>query len=103
MAELLRDAAAERIHPQSVNRLLAAFSHVEGTDARVQPLIEPLSDRELEVLQHLAQGLSNRAIATQLFVSLAAIKWHARNIYGKLDVANRTQAVAKARELGILV
>ncbi|MBD2307241.1 LuxR family transcriptional regulator [Chroococcidiopsis sp. FACHB-1243] len=103
MAELLRQAVAEGIHPQSVNRLLAAFSQVEGTAAKVQPLIEPLSDRELEVLQHLAQGLSNRAIADKLFVTLAAIKWHARNIYGKLDVSNRTQAVAKARELGILV
>ena len=103
MAELLRDAAADEMHLQSVNRLLAAFSQVEGTDAKVQPPIEPLSDRELEVLQHLAQGLSNRAIADQLFVTLAAIKWHARNIYGKLDVSNRTQAVAKARELGILV
>ena len=102
MAELLHLAVAEEIHPQSVNRLLAAFSHVEGTDAKVQPLIEPLSDRELEVLQHLAQGLSNRAIADKLFVSLAAIKWHARNIYGKLDVSNRTQAVARARELGLL-
>ena len=83
--------------------MLAAFSQVEGTDAKVQPLIEPLSDRELEVLHHLAQGLSNRAIADKLFVTLAAIKWHARNIYGKLDVSNRTQAVARARELGILV
>ncbi|WP_241994080.1 response regulator transcription factor, partial [Chroococcidiopsis cubana] len=102
MAELLHLAVAEEIHPQSVNRLLAAFSHVEGTSAKVQPLIEPLSDRELEVLHHLAQGLSNRAIADKLFVTLAAIKWHARNIYGKLDVSNRTQAVARARELGLL-
>jgi LuxR family transcriptional regulator, maltose regulon positive regulatory protein len=103
MAELLRDAAAEGMHLQSVNRLLVAFGQVEKAVAKVQPLIEPLSDRELEVLQHLAQGLSNRAIADKLFVTLAAIKWHARNIYGKLDVSNRTQAVAKARELGILV
>jgi len=102
MAELLHYAAAEGIHPQYLNRLLAAFSQVEGKAAKVQPLIEPLSDRELEVLQHLAQGLSNQAIAERLFVSLAAIKWHARNIYGKLDVSNRTQAVVKARRLGIL-
>ncbi|OWY67798.1 helix-turn-helix transcriptional regulator [cyanobacterium TDX16] len=102
MAELLHQAVAEGIHPQSVNRLLAAFGHLGGTVAKVQPLIEPLSDRELEVLQHLAQGLSNRAIADKLFVTLAAIKWHARNIYSKLDVSNRTQAVARARELGVL-
>jgi LuxR family maltose regulon positive regulatory protein len=46
--------------------------------------------------------MSNQAIADQLFVSLAAVKWHARNIYGKLGVSNRTQAVARARELGLL-
>ena len=103
MAELLRDAAAEEMYPQYVSRLLAAFGQVEGTAAKVQSLIELLSDRELEVLQHLAQGLSNRAIADKLFVSLATIEWHAHGIYGKLDVGNRTQAVAKARELGILV
>jgi LuxR family maltose regulon positive regulatory protein len=67
-----------------------------------QPLIEPLSDRELEVLHYLATGMTNQAIADQLFVSLAAVKWHARNIYAKLEVNNRTQAVARARELGIL-
>jgi len=43
--------------------------------------------------------MSNQAIADQLFISLAAVKWHARNIYGKLEVNNRTQAVARAREL----
>jgi LuxR family maltose regulon positive regulatory protein len=67
-----------------------------------QPLIEPLSERELEILHHLEKGLSNQAIADKLYVSLAAVKWHARNIYGKLNVSNRTQAVARARELGIL-
>jgi LuxR family maltose regulon positive regulatory protein len=56
----------------------------------------------LEILHHLEKGLSNQAIANELYVSLAAVKWHARNIYGKLNVSNRTQAVARARELGIL-
>ncbi len=84
-------------------RLFVDVGSVEANSCvPVQPLIEPLSDRELEVLQNLATGMSNQAIADQLFVSLAAVKWHARNIYGKLEVSNRTQAVARARELGIL-
>jgi ATP/maltotriose-dependent transcriptional regulator MalT len=61
-----------------------------------------LTDRELEVLGYLATGMSNQAIADELYVTLAAIKWHARNSYGKLEVNNRTQAVAKARKLGLL-
>ena len=99
MLDLLRHAASQTIHPPFVSRLLNAFGQ---TEKRIQPLIESLSDRELEVLSYLAQGLSDQAIANQLYVSLAAIKWHDRNIYGKLNVSNRTQAVARARELGIL-
>ncbi len=103
MAELLQTAAAKKIHPDEAKRLLMIFDLVqENTTISNQPLIEPLSDRELEVLQYLAKGMSNQAIADQLFVSLAAVKWHARNIYGKLEVNNRTQAVARARELRLL-
>jgi len=83
----------------------AVSSHQTTTVAQrdgVATLIELLGDRELEVLQYLSTGMSNQAIADQLFVSLAAVKWHARNIYGKLEVNNRTQAVARARELGFL-
>ncbi|MGD9216759.1 MAG: response regulator transcription factor, partial [Desulfobacteraceae bacterium] len=67
-----------------------------------QPLIEPLSKRELEVLQLIAQGLSNRAIGEPLFVALDTVKGHNRNIFGKLQVQRRTEAVARARELGLL-
>ncbi len=103
MAELLQYAVSKNIHSPEVNRLLAAFGSVEQKkSASIPALIEPLTDRELEVLDYLATGMSNQAIAEQLFVSLAAVKWHARNIYGKLEVKNRTQAVAKARELGLL-
>jgi LuxR family maltose regulon positive regulatory protein len=104
MAELLQHAIPKNIHSREVNGLLAAFGSVKVKEktASIQPLIEPLSDRELEVLHYLAMGMSNQAIANQLFVSLAAVKWHARNIYGKLEVNNRTQAVARARELRIL-
>jgi LuxR family transcriptional regulator, maltose regulon positive regulatory protein len=103
MAEMLHNAASKNIHACEVNLLLAGFdSSGKKPSALMQPLVEPLSQRELEVLQYLAKGLPNQAIADHLFVSLAAVKWHARNIYGKLAVNNRTQAVAKARELGIL-
>ncbi len=65
-------------------------------------LIEPLSEREIEVLQLLAKGLTNQVIATRLVLSPHATKTHTRNIYSKLAVNNRTQAVEKARTLGIL-
>lgn len=100
MIELLLDAASRGIDPKYVSRLLAAFGRI--IIPAIQPLIEPLSERQLEILRYLETGFSNQAIADKLFVSLAAVKWHARNIYGKLNVSNRTQAVHRARELGIL-
>ena len=65
-------------------------------------LPEPLSDRELEVLALLAAGKSNPQIATALFVAKSTVKTHTKNIYHKLDARNRTQALARARELGLL-
>gem|GEM_PF-56060 len=87
-----------------VRKLLAAFADKEFQPPSLspQPLIEPLSERELEVLQLLADGLTNPEIATKLFLSLNTVKVHTRNIYSKLDAHNRTQAVAQARALGIL-
>jgi LuxR family maltose regulon positive regulatory protein len=64
--------------------------------------VEPLSARELEVLQLMAQGKTNKEIARQLFVAPGTVKAHSASIYRKLDVANRTAAVARARQLGIL-
>ena len=66
-----------------------------------QPLIEPLTEREQEVLSLVAAGLSNRAIAQELIVAVGTVKTHVNRIMGKLDADNRTQAVARARELGI--
>jgi LuxR family maltose regulon positive regulatory protein len=109
MAKLLYQAAAHGIAPEYTGRLLAAFDAQEdgslgGKPARLpaQPLIEPLSERELEVLALIAEGLSNQEIAQRLYISLRTVKWHNSNIYGKLGVNSRTQAVAKAKSLGIL-
>jgi ATP/maltotriose-dependent transcriptional regulator MalT len=66
-------------------------------------LIEPLTPRELEVLQHIAAGLTNRQIAEELIISVGTVKSYTSQIYGKLQVNNRTQAVAQAREIGLLV
>jgi len=67
-----------------------------------QPITVPLSDREMEVLHLISQGRTNKEIARQLVVSPGTIKAHTASIYRKLDVANRTEAVARARQLGIL-
>ena len=65
-------------------------------------LPEPLNARELEVLSLVASGLSNREIAGQLFLTVNTVKWYLKGIFGKLQVANRTQAVARAQALGLL-
>lgn len=67
-----------------------------------QPLLDPLSERELEVLHLIAGGDSNYEIAGQLVVAVSTVKRHVSNIFSKLDVTNRTQAVARAREFGML-
>ena len=66
-----------------------------------QPLVEPLTNRELEVLGFLAQRLRNKEMAAKLFVSPATIKKHLTSIYGKLNVTGRLQAIEKADVLGI--
>jgi LuxR family maltose regulon positive regulatory protein len=86
------------------NQILGAFD--ESTKVSLPPteqnLIEPLSQRELEVLQLLAGGYANQEIASELIIALSTVKRHVSNIYGKLDVNNRTTAVARARELDLL-
>jgi LuxR family maltose regulon positive regulatory protein len=106
MARLLYKALSRGIAPDYVRRLLAAFPVAEPErdepSAANAELIESLSERELEVLHLIAEGLTNPEIAARLFLSIHTIKTHARNIYGKLVVHSRTQAVARARALGIL-
>jgi LuxR family maltose regulon positive regulatory protein len=102
MAELLRSAAVRGIAPGYVGKLLAAFDAPHFLISPSLPLSEPLSERELEVLRLIAAGLSNREIARQLVIELSTVKWHINNLYGKLNVHSRTQAVARARELSLL-
>jgi len=109
MARLLYEALSCEIAPDYVRRLLAAFSIPEPeqtdpskTQAPKSELVEPLSERELGVLQLIAEGLTNQEIASRLYLSLNTVKVHTRNIYGKLGVNNRMGAVARARALGIL-
>jgi ATP/maltotriose-dependent transcriptional regulator MalT len=68
----------------------------------VPPLIEPLTEREKEVFELLASGRTNREIAADLFVTVGTIKAHTSNIYAKLQARNRAEALARARELGLL-
>jgi LuxR family maltose regulon positive regulatory protein len=110
MARLLYQALGRGIATDYVPRLLAAFPVAEleptGTpnaQIRESELIEPLSERELEVLQLIAEGLTNPEIAARLFVAVNTVKAHTRNVYGKLGVHSRTQAVARAKALGILL
>jgi LuxR family maltose regulon positive regulatory protein len=111
MARLLSEAAAHGIMPDYTSMLLAVLEAEEQMSEEgshlpspppAQSLTEPLTQRELEVLQLIAQGLSNREISERLFLALDTVKGHNRRIFGKLSVQRRTEAVAKARSLGIL-
>jgi LuxR family maltose regulon positive regulatory protein len=96
---------AEPACKQYAQKLLGMFPPSSKPGAtRPQPagMIEPLSERELEVLHLLSQGRTNREIAGQLIVAPGTVKAHTASIYRKLEVANRTEAVARARQLGIL-
>jgi DNA-binding NarL/FixJ family response regulator len=73
-----------------------------GTSSYVEPIVEPLSERELEVLQWLASGAPNREIGRRLYIAESTVKRHVYNIFGKLNVRNRTQAALQARKLGVV-
>jgi LuxR family maltose regulon positive regulatory protein len=126
MAQLLSQAVRASLRPDYASQLLTAFSDlrfttpvpeaersgisvfrtedkpIENRKSKIENLVEPLSKRELEILSLMAQGLTNIEIGQQIFISDQTVKVHTRNIYGKLGVNSRRQAVSKARALGLL-
>jgi LuxR family maltose regulon positive regulatory protein len=113
MIQLLREAASQGIHTEYANRLLtlSQVSKHRRAEENISPappspltpaLIDPLTPRELDVLQLINQGLSNKEIAAKLVIALNTVKRHTSSIYGKLGVRSRTQAIARAREFGLI-
>jgi LuxR family maltose regulon positive regulatory protein len=113
-APLIKKQSSVQDHPLLVyvEKLLSAFERAVEKDSISHPkkpdtigpaaLIEPLSERELEVLHLVAQGLTNHEISQRLVLALSTVKGHNLRIFGKLQVQNRTEAVTRARELGLL-
>ena len=102
MTALLRAAVKQGNRRDYARRLLAAASGTEQARPRTQALIDPLSERELDVLRLLATDLDGPAIARELMVSLNTMRTHTKSIYTKLAVTNRRTAVRRAEELGLL-
>ena len=107
---LLHQAEKEGLFPELTTSLLSAieettkpFVHgMRESAAEDEKLVEELSDRELEVLKLINAGLTNQDISSRLYLSLNTVKWHLKNIYGKLAVDNRAAAAARARSLGLI-
>ena len=102
MASLLRAATKQRIAPSYVRRLLRAMSKTEDTAPVIEGLIEPLSERELDVIRLLGTDLDGPDIDRHLVVSLNTVRTHTKNIYAKLGVNNRRAAVRRAQELDLM-
>jgi LuxR family transcriptional regulator, maltose regulon positive regulatory protein len=105
MARLLSEALAHGLMPDATRRLLDAFGVPESPDTHIEaghPLPEPLSARELDVLRLIAAGLSNQQIADRLYLALDTVKGHNRRLFARLGVQRRTEAISRARELGLL-
>ncbi len=116
MTDLLKQLIKKNITVDFVGKLFVAFKDKESeavpdeteskpavkASVRPQPLVEPLTNRELDILELIAQRLQNKEIAAKLFISTETVKTHLNNIYQKLNVKNRRDAVEKARSLGII-
>ena len=103
MAKLLQAASKQGIQPDYVGKLQASFKlRVDGGEMPVQALIDPLTRRELEVLALMAAGLSNREIADKLVVAPGTIAKYSNNIFTKLNVRNRIEAISRASALNLL-
>ena len=113
---LLKDAPSENLfaairaaargesflQPSVTRRVIAEFTRLSDPPKKnASELVEPLSEREREILRFISQGASNREIADKLFITEGTVKNHVSNILSKLDVRDRTQAALKARELGL--
>ena len=106
LLEAIRGAARGEsfLQPSVAAKVVAEFARLSASAARApgSALIEPLSERETEILRLLAQGASNREIAETLVIAEGTAKNHITSILGKLGVRDRTQAALKARELGLV-
>lgn len=103
LGELLLEIPFQDVPAEYLGRLRTSFrKEYQSRPPEAQALIEPLSDRELQVLQLLAAGKSNREIAGELFISVGTVKRHVHNIYQKLGVGNRIQAAAMAEEIRLI-
>ncbi len=107
MAALLQEAHTRDRMPNYVKKLLAAFPDfglqnqppIKNPESKIQNLVEPLSEREREVLDLVAAGLSNQEIAARLIVGVSTVKKHINNIFGKLAVRSRTQAPTRLGDI----
>ncbi len=98
----LMEAAQRGVNPEYVGHILAVIRQEGEEKVASAGIVEPLSEREVEVLRLVAAGLSNREIADKLYLSPGTIKTHVHNICGKLGASNRTQAVGFARDSGLI-
>jgi LuxR family maltose regulon positive regulatory protein len=94
--------AEPRVSLNYLSRLLAAFEATPSSPALIEAAVEPLSDREVEILRLIAANRSNQEIAQELVLSVSTVKWHITNLFGKLQARNRLEAVNRARELNLL-
>jgi LuxR family maltose regulon positive regulatory protein len=103
MVMLLRQASARGVAPDYIATLLAiARAPASSAPAPDGSMLEPLTEREWEVLRLLMAGLSNAAIAQELVITVGTVKRHVNSIFGKLGVSSRTQAIARAQRLHLL-
>jgi LuxR family maltose regulon positive regulatory protein len=112
LERMLKDDQLGMVHPSYVKNILTAFGSTRQVAERPaaqiptaqssDPLIEPLTNRELDVLRLMAEGLKYEQIGEQLYISLNTVRYHVKSIYGKLNVNNRTKAIDKARQMQIL-
>lgn len=99
---LIQEVARQGVAPEYAGKIMQAIDQNSGISIVNDSLVEPLSDREMEVLNLVAAGMTNRQIADHMIVSVGTVKTHVHHIYGKLEVLNRAQAIRRARELHLL-